>query len=114
MATKTAVERTLVQGCCGLVDPGMGDEEAATVAERFKALADPTRVRMLNLLARNPELCVCDMQANFDLAQPTISHHLGILKKAGLVECDVRGRWCFYRANPQAISELATVLEVER
>jgi ArsR family transcriptional regulator len=69
---------------------------------------------MLNLLARNPELCVCDMQSNFDLAQPTISHHLGILKKAGLVDCDVRGRWCFYRANTQAISELATVLEVDR
>ena len=105
--------KELVQGCCGLVDPGMGDDEASVVAERFKALADPTRVRMLNLLARNPELCVCDMQANFDLAQPTISHHLGILKKAGLVECDVRGRWCFYRARPEAIRELATVLEVK-
>src|SRR5687767_15198563 len=112
MATKTEAKQ-LVQGCCGLVDPGMGDDEAATVATRFKALADPTRVRILNLLARNPELCVCDMNASFDLSQPTISHHLGILKKAGLVECDVRGRWCFYRANPQAISELATVLEVE-
>ena len=114
MATQTVVEKTLVQGCCGLVDPGMSDEEAAGVATRFKALADPTRVRILNLLARNPELCVCDMNASFDLSQPTISHHLGILKKAGLVECDVRGRWCFYRANPQAISELATVLEVTR
>ena len=81
--------RTLVQGCCGLVDPGMGDDEAERVAERFKALADPTRVRILNLLVRNPELCVCDMNASFDLSQPTISHHLSILKKAGLVDCDV-------------------------
>lgn len=112
---KTLVEETeLIQGCCGLVDPGMTDDEAATVAERFKALADPTRVRMLNLLVRNPELCVCDMQTNFDLKQPTISHHLSVLKKAGLVVCETRGRWCFYRANPEAISELATVLEVER
>src|SRR5688572_25746816 len=114
MPTKTAVEGTLVQGCCGLVDPGMSDEEAVSVAERFKALADPTRVRMLNLLVRNPELCVCDMQTNFELSQPTISHHLSVLKKAGLVDCDTRGRWCFYRANPSAITELATVLEVER
>jgi DNA-binding transcriptional ArsR family regulator len=105
---------TKVQGCCGLVDPGMEAADAETVAARFKALADPTRVRMLNLLARNAELCVCDMQANFDLTQPTISHHLSLLKKAGLVECDVRGRWCFYRAIPEAIEELSRVLEVAK
>src|SRR3989442_3916402 len=103
---------TKVQGCCGLVDPGMDAADAETVAVRFKALADPTRVRMLNLLARNAELCVCDMHANFDLSQPTISHHLSLLKKAGLVESDVRGRWAFYRAVPAAINELAGVLEV--
>jgi ArsR family transcriptional regulator len=112
MATTTEID-TRVQGCCGLIEPGMGDRDAAMVAERFKALADPTRVRILNLLAHNPELCVCDMNASFDLSQPTISHHLGILKKAGLVDCDVRGRWCFYRARPEAIKELATVLEVK-
>jgi ArsR family transcriptional regulator len=100
----------LVQGCCGLVDPGMGDEEAERVASQFKALADPTRVRILNLLVRNPELCVCDMNASFDL----VSHHLSILKKAGLVDCDTRGRWCFYRANKDAIAALAAALEVER
>jgi len=110
MATK---EKELVQGCCGLVEPGMTDEDAVVVAERFKALADPTRVRILNLLAHNPELCVCDMNASFDLSQPTISHHLRILRKAGLVDCDVRGRWCFYRARPDAIRELAGVLEVK-
>jgi len=103
---------TKVQGCCSLIDPGMSSDEASVVAERFRALADATRVRMLNLLARNAELCVCDMQANFDLSQPTISHHLALLKKAGLVAADVRGRWAFYRAIPEAINELAGVLEV--
>lgn len=112
MTTRTE-DPSLVQGCCGLVDPGMGEGDAEAVAARFKALADPTRVRMLNLLARNAELCVCDVQSNFELSQPTISHHLGILRKAGLVDCDVRGRWCFYRANPRAIAELAGVLEVD-
>jgi DNA-binding transcriptional ArsR family regulator len=92
----------------------MDSGDAEIVAARFKALADPTRVRMLNLLARNAELCVCDMQANFDLAQPTISHHLSLLKRAGLVDCDVRGRWCFYRAIPEAIEELSRVLEVAK
>ena len=105
-------EQVLVQGCCGLVDPGMRDEDAAVVAERFKALADPTRVRLLNLLIRNPELCVCDMNANFDLSQPTISHHLGLLRKAGLVDSDVRGRWAYYRINRQAVAELGSILEV--
>ncbi len=111
MATKT---KELLQGCCGLVDPGMGDEEAERVAVQFKALADPTRVRLLNLLVRNPELCVCDLNASFELSQPTISHHLSVLKKAGLVDCDTRGRLCFYRANHQAINELAGILEVDR
>jgi ArsR family transcriptional regulator, arsenate/arsenite/antimonite-responsive transcriptional repressor len=103
-----------VQGCCGIIDPGMDEAEATLVADRFKALADPTRVRILNILSRNGECCVCDVQTNFELSQPTISHHLSILKKAGLVDCDVRGRWCFYTANTQAISELAQVLEVAR
>ncbi|MEX2393817.1 MAG: metalloregulator ArsR/SmtB family transcription factor [Actinomycetota bacterium] len=112
--TQTKEQPQLVQGCCGLVDPGMTDDEAATVAARFKALADPTRVRILNLLIRNPELCVCDMNASIDLSQPTVSHHLSILKKAGLVECETRSKWCFYRANPEAITELARVLEVSK
>jgi ArsR family transcriptional regulator len=54
------------------------------------------------------------MNASFDLSQPTVSHHLSLLKKAGLVECEVRGRWCFYRAIPEAIEELARVLEVAK
>lgn len=103
-----------VAGCCGLVDPAMGPDEAAAVAVRFKALADPTRLRMLNLLLRNGELCVCDLHAQFDLSQPTISHHLSLLRKAGLVRCEVRGRWAWYSAEPGALGELADVLEVTR
>ncbi len=114
MPTKTEVRKDLVQGCCGLVDPGMSDGDAALVADRFKALADPTRVRILNILIRNPECCACDVQTNFELSQPTISHHLSVLKKAGLVDCDVRGTRCFYRANTEAIAELANTLEVNR
>jgi ArsR family transcriptional regulator, arsenate/arsenite/antimonite-responsive transcriptional repressor len=106
------MRENLVQGCCGLVDPGMSDGDAAVVAERFRALADPTRVRIMNLLIRNPELCVCDMNANFELSQPTISHHLALLRKAGLVEMTARGRWSMYRADQEAIRELANILEV--
>ena len=105
---------TKVRGCCGLIDAGMSDDDAEVVAERFRAFADPTRVRIMNLLIRNAELCVCDLNANFDLSQPTISHHLGLLRKAGLVESDMSGRWAFYRANEDAIEALAGVLEVTR
>lgn len=100
----------LVQGCCGLYEPGMDEADAEILAERFKALADPTRVRILNLLAHNDELCVCDIEANFDLSQPTISHHLSLLKKACLVESSVRGRQGFYRVCPDALEELSEAL----
>lgn len=99
-------------GCCGIVDPAMEGDDATELARRFKALADPTRVQMLNLLARSGELCVCDVQRGFDLSQPTISHHLGILRKAGFVESEIRGRWAFYRVRPGAFEELTETLEV--
>jgi ArsR family transcriptional regulator len=105
---------TTTQSCCGIVDPGMSEADAASVAERFKALADPTRVRILNVLMANPECCVCDVQTNFELSQGTISHHLSVLKKAGLIDVEARGRWSFYRANTEAITELAKTLEVTR
>ena len=72
--------------CCGSDAPPMPVSAAAEVAERFRALADPTRVAIVNRLAGADELCVCDLNAAFDLSQPTISHHLKILREAGLVE----------------------------
>ncbi len=98
--------------CCSIVDPGMGVNDSRTVAEQFKALSDPTRVRLLNLLARNEELCVCELQAHFDLSQGTISHHLGVLRRAGLIEGRELGRWVFYRADTSALEALGRVLEV--
>lgn len=112
--TTTTTPTSAIQGCCGLIDPALDTEEAVTLADAFKALADPTRVRMVNLLARNGELCVCDVQEHFDLAQPTISHHLSVLRKAGLVRSETRGRWAFYRVVPEAIAALSGALEVNR
>jgi len=104
----------LPQLCCGPGTPPLDPAEAELLAARFKALADPARVAILNRLAAADEVCVCDFVAAFDLSQPTISHHLGLLRKAGLVDSDVRGRWAFYRANEQAIEALGHVLEVTR
>jgi ArsR family transcriptional regulator, arsenate/arsenite/antimonite-responsive transcriptional repressor len=109
---KTQTPETVIEvRCCRITDPGMGTEEATEIAGRFKALADPIRVRVVNLLAAHSTLCVCELQEHFELSQPTISHHLAILRKAGMVDTETRGRWAFYRIRPEAITELHGILE---
>lgn len=77
-------------------------------AAAFKALGDPTRLEMIDLLARaDGPLCVCDIEARFDLSQPTISHHLRLLRKAGLVEAERRGTWMHYRLAPTCLQRFA-------
>src|ERR671926_1930241 len=88
--------------CCGPETPPLPEEARDQLAARFKALADPTRVAIVNRLAAAPEVCVCDLTASFDLSQPTISHHLKILREAGLVEASRRGTRAYYRLVPGA------------
>jgi ArsR family transcriptional regulator len=83
----------------------MSPGAAADLALAFKALADPTRVSIVNRLAAG-ECCVCDLTAVFELSQPTVSHHLRILRDAGLVEVERRGTWAHYRLLPDAIDRL--------
>lgn len=92
--------------CCGPSTPALDPAEADLLASRFKALADPTRVTILNRLAAADEVCVCDFVAALDLAQPTVSHHLKVLRDAGLVESSRRGTWAFYRLVPDAVDAL--------
>ena len=79
----------------------------------FKALADPVRLRLLSLVASHEggEACVCDISPTFDLAQPTISHHLKVLRSAGLLACERRGTWVYYWVNPAALQRLSMVLD---
>ena len=77
----------------------------------FKALADPTRVAIVNRLAAVDEVCVCDLTSAFELSQPTISHHLRLLRDAGLVEAERRGTWAYYRLVPEAIEQLRSVFD---
>src|ERR671937_2243595 len=88
--------------CCASDAPPLSQPEAEELAARFKALADPTRVAIVNRLASADEVCVCDLNAAFDLSQPTISHHLRILREAGLVDATRRGTWAYYRLLPAA------------
>lgn len=90
--------------------PSLDAPQTATLAERLKALADPTRLRMLDLLAQQAQtLCVCDITAQFDLHQPTISHHLRILRQAGLIRGERRGVWMYYGATDAGTRSLSLV-----
>jgi ArsR family transcriptional regulator len=96
--------------CCTTDAPLLSEPEAEELAARFKALADPTRVALVNRLSSAEEVCVCDLNEAFDLSQPTISHHLRILREAGLVEASRRGTWAYYRLVPEAVGALRGTL----
>ena len=96
--------------CCAPDAPLLAEDKRTALADRLKALADPTRIGIVNRLAGVEELCVCDLTAAFGLSQPTISHHLRILREAGLVESRRRGTWAFYRLERPAVAELALAL----
>jgi ArsR family transcriptional regulator len=87
----------------------MEPDAAVELAEAFKALADPTRVSIVNRLASGEASCVCDLTATFELSQPTVSHHLRILRDAGLVEAERRGTFAYYRLVPEAVELLRGV-----
>ena len=86
------------RGCCEAVPDALPQDRAEAAARLFRALADPTRVQMVHMLKGATEpICVCDFTAAFDLGQPTVSHHLGKLREAGLVRTSKRGIWSFYQ-----------------
>jgi ArsR family transcriptional regulator, arsenate/arsenite/antimonite-responsive transcriptional repressor len=96
--------------CCHPGTPPMPAEAAERLATAFKALADPTRVALVNRLSATEAVCVCDLTSAFNLSQPTISHHLRVLRDAGLVESERRGTWAYYRLVPDTIDSLRLAL----
>ncbi len=110
-ALAQSVDTPATPACCGGATPSSLDvANAATLADRLRALADPTRLRMLDLLVEQPkELCVCDITSQFDLHQPTISHHLRILREAELVASEKRGVWSFWWATEEGRRSLSLV-----
>ena len=101
--------------CCGrLGAPALSDEEAAATAALFAALADPARVRILNMLTTGGEpVCVCHLVEPLGLSQPTVSHHLKKLTDAGVLEREQRGRWAYYSLKPTATERLAAVVDLK-
>lgn len=96
--------------CAPAAAPSLTRARTATLAARLKALADPTRLRMLDLLAQQSEpLCVCDITDQFEQNQPTISHHLKLLREAGLIDYEKRGIWAFYWVTSEGQQALRAI-----
>lgn len=101
--------------CCRpLGDEGMTADDAKATAALFRALADPARVRIVNLLARHAQpACVCELTAAVGLSQPTVSHHLKKLVQAGLLTREQRGVWAYYSLDREGIRRAAGVLDLK-
>ena len=108
-------ERTAPAACCTPVSaPDITGDQAQTLADVFKALADPTRVRILNMLANADEpVCVCEFMPVLGLSQGTVSFHLKKLLDAGLLEREQRATWAYYSLKRDALDKLATVFDVK-
>src|SRR5438093_342604 len=100
--------------CAPLGAPSLSDDQAKATARLFKALADPHRVKIVNLLATSPEpVCVCEFTGPLGLSQPTVSHHLKKLVAAGLLEREQRGTWAYYSLSRDALGRLAAVADLQ-
>src|SRR5574340_95189 len=100
--------------CTPIDDDGMTEAEAETTAAVFRALADPARVRIVNLLARSPEpVCVCALTPAVGLSQPTVSHHLKKLVEVGLLTRERRGTWGYYALDRAALTRLGSIVDLE-
>ena len=101
--------KVVEQPCCAPGAPPLRPSVAESLAARFKALSDPARVAIVNRLAGADEVCVCEFRLG--LSQPTVSHHLRVLREAGLIEvARKRGTWVYYRLVPETVEQLAFAL----
>jgi ArsR family transcriptional regulator len=107
-----ALTETVDVCCPSMLAEPLAEADAADLARVFAALADPVRLRLLNLVAQAGEICSCDLQDPLGKAQPTISHHTKVLAEAGLVVGEKRGRWIWWRIEPDRLAALRGALEV--
>ena len=105
-------KRPAGEPCCEpLVHPDVAPAEAARLAALGRALSDPIRVQLVDVLRRHAgKVCVCELVPLFDISQPTLSHHLKKLRDAGIVGVERRGLWAYYYVNPESLEELRTWL----
>ena len=107
-------ELPLISCCAPLAAPALSDEEAESTAAVYRALADPARVKIVNLLATSGgAVCACEFEPALGLAQATVSHHLKKLTEAGLLERERRGKWAYFSINREAMARVAGLAELE-
>ncbi len=113
LKTQHKVKRPPGQPCCEpLVHPAVTATEAQRIASIARALSDPIRVQLVDVLGKHAgKVCVCELTPLFDISQPTVSHHLKVLREAGLVDVERRGLWAYYYVIPEAVKELSTWLK---
>jgi ArsR family transcriptional regulator, arsenate/arsenite/antimonite-responsive transcriptional repressor len=98
--------------CCPpVVASPLDDEGAARLAQALRVIADPARLRLVSIVASSGESCVCDLTDVLRLSQPTVSHHLKVLTDAGILRREKRGRWAYYRVDPEPLELLRSALD---
>jgi len=113
-ALKALSTPTVRSVCCPPATAAVTDDAADSLAIMFKALADPARVKIMSMLLNADELCACDVAAGIGKTAATASHHLKLLRDAGLVTGDKRGTWIFYRAVPTRLTAIGDTLSLTR
>ena len=115
--SKSDLQLTDATGCviAPLARQPLSPDAATELATKLKALSDPVRLRLLSVVASHAggEACVCDLSVGIELTQPTISHHLKILRTAGLLDSERRGSWVYYRIVTDALQQLSVLLETD-
>ena len=101
----------VVECCAPLLEEPLESDEATMLAQWYGVLADPTRLRLLSLISAAGEACAaCDLVDPLGVSQPTVSHHLKVLREAGLIESEKRGRWVYYRPVPERLEILSRAI----
>ncbi|MEV0351463.1 metalloregulator ArsR/SmtB family transcription factor [Nonomuraea sp. NPDC050680] len=100
-----------IQCCAPIARESLSESDAVELATLLKAVADPVRLRLLSMIGSHVggEACVCDLTDAFDLTAPTISHHLKVLRSAGLIDGERRGTWVYYRILPETVNKLGAL-----
>ena len=107
--------QTVVECCAPVLEEPLDVSSAERLAQWFSVLADPTRLRLFSLIATAGEACAaCDLAEPLGVSQPTVSHHLKVLRDAGLVDSERRGRWVYYQAIPEKLEILSRTISAKR